>query len=359
MKKLSFLAPLAATLSLLTTDLLAQTTIDFNHLDQSPGTVFRTELKHGDILQIKISQTFPDAFDYRVEGFAPVVVTPSGPSATSSLTPAQLKDIPLPPVTHNREYGGYYVRIRSKVAQLPTVNVNGTTRTLQETTLTIIVDTQGWNYDIAGAFAITKLTDPVFAVVTESDGAGGTQQRIVQDPSAEDDASLGLAGMVHLYHQNKPNLALSFGLGINDGDATSYFFGPSWRFNDKAAITVGWVWGPRKRLPAGVRVGDVVTDPNILNNLANRTDRQTFISFSYSFLNPGDTLTKPFAGGGSGTPAVAVPPAPAAAPAPAPQPQAIDTDEDGIQDEDDNCPRVPNPDQANRGGTAAGDACEP
>src|SRR5437868_51941 len=37
---------------------------------------------------------------------------------------------------------------------------------------------------------------------------------------------------------------------------------------------------------------------------------------------------------------------------------AVDTDRDGIQDGSDNCPTVPNADQANCGGAAAGNLCE-
>ena len=53
-------------------------------------------------------------------------------------------------------------------------------------------------------------------------------------------------------------------------------------------------------------------------------------------------------------------PAPPAPPAPAPD-QGCNTDRDGdrVCDDEDNCPRVSNPDQANTSGDMRGDACEP
>jgi len=339
-------------------------TIEFDHLNLTPSTVFRIELNHGEEFIVRITHTDPSSFDYQIEGFTPTSVTRA--TAQASLKESDLKTKELSQ-THNRKYGGYYVRIRPKTSVLPQVDLaNGSKKTLQEATLTVIVETLSWDYDLAGAFAISNLTNPAYALVTESNGQGGTQQRVVRDTDAEDSAALGLAAMVHLYNQRKPNLALSFGIGINNNSATSYFFGPSWRFSDKAAITLGYVWGPREHLPAGVHVGDIVTDANVLNNLPSKTDGGAFLSFSYSFLNPGGALQKPFAGAlGNTTPAVpAAAPAgggaaaPAAGAPPAAVPSAKDSDGDGFPDGQDNCPDTSNPDQKDSNNNGIGDACD-
>ena len=110
---------------------------------------------------------------------------------------------------------------------------------LSKATYLVLVRTDQWDLAFSGGFTISNLTDPVF-VAREVDG---TMQSIAaRDTSSEDSASLGLAAMVHIYHQKRPWLAATFGIATGNSGGTAFMVGPSYRFSDKAAITAGYMF---------------------------------------------------------------------------------------------------------------------
>jgi hypothetical protein len=65
------------------------------------------------------------------------------------------------------------------------------------------------------------------------------------------------------------------------------------------AVTVGYNFGAVETLPSGVRIGEVVSDSNVLSSLPKRTTGNGFFAVSSGFLNPGaEVLKKPFADAG-------------------------------------------------------------
>jgi hypothetical protein len=328
--------------------------ITYDHLKRSPDKPYVVDLAHGECLNVVIENTLPSQFTSQIEGFKPATTKPKA-QGSPTLEPKTLSLI------HNRDFGGYFVHIRRNPASDGKVKVDGQEHTLNDATLTVFVKTMQWSYEFAGAFTISDLTDPVFALKDPAvpDPNKPNEQIVVRDRGAEDESSLGIAAFIHVFHERWPHAALTFGLGISEGSETSYFLGPSWKIGDKAALTLGYVWGSTARLPSGVSVGDRVDDSNLLNNLGTRVDNAVFLGLSYSFIDPGDRFRKPFAGsnGGSASPATDTNTSDSNSPAMNNSPQG-DSDSDGIVNLNDNCKAMHNPDQADHDADGIGDACD-
>jgi hypothetical protein len=249
----------------------------------------------GDVITITIKNTYPDDFVFTVAGI-PVASPPDELRPQSN----QTRDTTLTQ-RHDERFGGYIVTLtrKQKVSQ----------QGRPEVTLVIAVRTSEWKAMFGGGFSVSSLVgrafglrDSTITAATESAEAV-TQTQLVRDKHREDQAGYGAATFIHLYHTKRPSLGISFGLGLtlNESSSAAYYFGPSFRFGNKGALTVGGMVGPVKTLPPGLREDDVVTDnttvSNALNALPSRTGRGFFVSLSYAFLGGGvDALNKPFAG---------------------------------------------------------------
>lgn len=335
--------------------------IRFDHARMTPTGPFRMKLRDGEVFTVQINKTWPDNYTYEIAGFTVEEVSDEPEAAGDRNISELVDDVRLLQV-HDRNYGGYYVNIRLKQGMEPVKFVDGNeTNNLEEATLTIFVETMSWEIDIAGAFTVSDLTNPVYAVQSGDDGMGGTINTVIRDTAAEDEASLGLAAMIHLYNSRRPQYALSFGLGISENSNTTYYVGPSYRFGKRAAVTLGYAWGSVDRLPSGLSEGNPISDANALNNLGTRIDSGVFLSLSYGFLDVRNRIQQPFAnevapktqttteqrGGGSGGEG-----------GEAGAGTLTDTDGDGVADAVDNCPSVANERQEDSDGDNVGDACE-
>ncbi|HEX5724977.1 MAG TPA: Ig-like domain-containing protein, partial [Longimicrobiaceae bacterium] len=195
---------------------------------------------------------------------------------------------------HEKQYGGYIVHITKKNEEEPSE--------LGEARLTIAVKTAEWNIGFGGGFNASGLVDPAYGVEEVEVPAAGTtpartESRLRREEEREDAANLALSSLAHVWHSNRPWVALSFGLGVDRGRGAEYYFGPSLRFGDKATLTTGVALGRVRTLPSGVELGDAIDDPNILNNLGNRTRVGWFVGMSYSFAGTGQSaLAQPFLG---------------------------------------------------------------
>jgi len=262
-----------ALLILRTTSALADITVTFDHENQpSETSCDLLDLTHNEKFKVVITNTNTDAFEYTVVG---IEVFPA-PSATGLRLVADTtrKELTL---QHDRKYGGYKVQLTHKKPLA----------SLVDKVWYIPVRTAGWDTDVAGGFTVSKVTDPVFEV------RSGT---VARNHGAEDKVALGFAGFIHVYHGKLPSLAATFGLGITDQSKTAYFFGPSWRWGEKGALTAGYSWGSVDRLPSGIHEGDVVSDPNALASLDSQVRGGVFLSLSFKFITVGDLFQKPFAG---------------------------------------------------------------
>jgi hypothetical protein len=301
-------------------------TVTFDHLKTPTNTARTVSLADGEPFVIRITHTLPDAFDYQVAGWR--LAEDDTPAAAGDLTEDKLLDKDILH-KHDRAFAGYEIIIK-RVAGIADADVtvkrsNATTTVLEDKRFILTVPTSEWDSEYAGAFTISRLTDPIFALETRTED--GVEKRfVVRDKSAEDDASLGIAAFANVFHTSRPSLAFTFGLGIDERNETTYYLGPSWRFGKKGALTAGVAFGSVKRLPAGVRFDTPVTDQNILNNLGSRIKPEFFIGATLSFLNPGNALQKPFATAASPSPTPPVPenePPSDDTPPPVTQPQPV------------------------------------
>lgn len=275
-------------------------TVIFDHLGTNASRTYSLELAAGDQITVNIKNTDPTQFDYRIAGIE--ISEPPPPPG-----PAALGDTALETKTlkerYDPTYGAYIVEIARKAGASGQITVGGQPKQLNSVTLVIKVEQLTWNLEFAGAFTGTNLADPVFSLETEmSDGE--ERQIVISEPDKENEATLGLGAFIHVFHQKLPSLAGTFGLGIQSDSDTSYYLGLTWRMNSKAALTAGAVWSSVDRLPAGLRLGDEVSDANALSNLGSRIEQGWFLGISYTFLNVRDFFQKPFktpeAGGNGG-----------------------------------------------------------
>lgn len=249
----------------------------------------------GEVISITIHRTQPDDYLFTVAG-VPLAPDPPIRNLDEGLPDKVLTQ------RHNARFGGYIITIRKKAtspkAELP------------EATLVIAVRTNEWNTMFGGGFTGTNLVGRAYALRDSTTKAATTtseavvETRLVRDEDREDDATYGAATFVHIFHTKHPSLAISFGLGLSlkDAASTSYYFGPSLRFGNRGALTLGAVLGPIKTLPGGLRENDIIKDRtavgNSLNSAPSRTARRAFVALSYSFLGGGvEAINKPFAGG--------------------------------------------------------------
>ena len=164
---------------------------------------------------------------------------------------------------------------------------------LEPATLIIYTPRRTWAATVAGGFTISGLTNPVYEINQTSGSVVGTDKG--------DDMKRGAGAFVHVYHQAWPELAPVpvFGLGIGSSDQSEYYFGLGVRLGDKAAINGGMVVGERAELPAGVNEGMKLTDVGALKELPTRVGATWFFGLSFSLIDAGDTLQRPFAGAAS------------------------------------------------------------
>jgi hypothetical protein len=266
--------------------------VHYDHQKGGQASITR-DLKNGDQMTVFITHTCPTQFEYEIRGYEKETPPAATAKAVMGLSTKKL------PLVHDSKYGGYVVSIRRIEGKDPCTEA-GNVVNLESQTFLILVREATWDLSFTGGFTVSSLKNPVYAFKTDADGR---TKHVVEDTDKVDAATLGIAAFVHVYHQKHPWIAPAFGIGIRTDNKTEYYIGGAFRMNDKAAINAGVVFGPVTTLPAGVKVGDTVTDNNTLNNLPTRTGRGFFVAFSYSFLNARGALEKPFAGAGAAAPA--------------------------------------------------------
>jgi len=298
--------------------------ITFNHFETNANRAFDVDVEPGSFFRVKVLETCSGDFTYSYSGIEPDKPRAESKRVDDKCIATGKESLVIP---HEARYRGYLVEIAPKAgvnwlapSKDSTCDVaSSPCKRAKTLLLTVTVDSPGWTYELSGGGVISQLTNPVFSLETrpvEGD-EGGEQMFVVRDLEAEDDNALGFAGFVHVFHPKLPQLAGTFGLGLNEGnDELSFFIGPSWRLGGKGYLTAGWNWGPVERLPNGLSFEKPVTDTNLLSNLPKRTDGKFFFGFSFSFLSPGrDFFKKPFAsppepnGGAGGNSGNANPPA--------------------------------------------------
>ena len=251
-------------------------TATFNHRTTANGHGVRLTLASGEAFQVIVEETETTDFDYEVSG---ITLEPTGPAARASTDSRWTTD-----KVHDAAFGGYIVRVTLKSGK--------TSKLPSPVQWYVIVTETGWDASFAGGFVVSKLTDPEFEGIKGADDVLTIQRA----KSKEDDARLAVAAFIHVRYTGIPYwTVLSFGIGIKESSRTDYYIGSGLRLGDKAIVTLGVNWGPIKRLPAGLSVGDRISDVNTLSTLPTRNVARGFLSLSYSFVSVADFIKKPFA----------------------------------------------------------------
>jgi hypothetical protein len=244
------------------------------------------DLADGQTFSFVVTHTDTAAFTYTIET---IDLVQSGQQKENEKTPS---DTVVRTRQHDKKYAGYVLHIAKKTDAVTT---------LSSADVTLDVTTKAWNVGFAGGFTVSSLTDRAYAVVPDSvlnkAGQEVPVQRFERQKTREDRATLGIGAFVDAWNARVPWLALGFGLGINQNQNATYYVGPSIRLGDQASFHFGPMWGATKSPPAGVQEGQIVTDPNVANNVGSRVGFGWFAALSYSFISGADkTLGKPFLG---------------------------------------------------------------
>ncbi len=273
--------------------------IVYDHAGTNKDQSFEVNAKPGQIITLKVINTCLQLFDYGVRSFPRPQgeSTPADTTPTCSQGPESEKRITIP---HEAKNGGYIVDIK-KINALPLVEFNptsGAAVALNDVTLVITVPERKWDYEMAGAFTTSFLTDPKFGIQMRPESEmpnAAVKPFVVRDREAEDEARLGVGAFVHVFNTEWSVYApaFTFGLGINEANKTTYFTGLTWRLEKAGAFTLGYNWGSVDRLPSGTDINKPV-EANILSNLGSQVKGGIFFAWSYTFLNPSGRLEKPF-----------------------------------------------------------------
>lgn len=256
----------------------------FDHRGAQRTVMHHLSLKNGQKFDVVINNTAEACFDYSVERVAAQGPGPEGATTAIELKPKVLS------LVHEDKYGGYIVAVRRRVSV--DTCMQGDAKSLEDSTIIVSVETPGWDVEVSGGFTASGLTSPVYGVGQNEAGSS----IVIEDADAKDDASLGVASFLHVYHKGQAPWvpSLGFGLGINETSKPTYHLGAFWRLGHACLLGGGVVLGSVDRLPVGVEVGGALSDPNLLAKLPTRVETQWFVGISFSFLGGKEPFQKPF-----------------------------------------------------------------
>lgn len=234
--------------------LVAQPII-FDHLNNPDGYISRVfYLADGEAFEVTVTNTDTALFDYEVTGIKLI-------DDPEELTGAEDPTVWTTTQEHSAEYGGYYVRVKFQAG------ANRSTTTLKPKTWIIATQEQRLRTDVQVGLMGTPLVGPEYFLDTGTDGV----KRVMRDREAEDDVSIGFASFATVYHDRRPWLGGSLGLGVTDNDL-SVMMGPTIRVGNRAAITVGYHLGRIDRLPSGLAENDTFDGDNLTFEKVTRGD---------------------------------------------------------------------------------------
>jgi hypothetical protein len=151
---------------------------------------------------------------------------------------------------------------------------------------------QGIDFEVTGGFSVDSLTDSVYSLELR-EGRPEPHFQIVKDRNAEESLVPSVVIMAHLIRPRRIRLEgfnwapISLGLGIGENSSLRTFVGTSVHFGSRLFLTAGGVLGRTSRLPAGLKEGDVTTDPNALADLPRQNEVSWFLGLSYRFGTSG------------------------------------------------------------------------
>jgi hypothetical protein len=321
-------------------DLAPAPTATFDQVTQN-NVISRASVDPGDSIVVLIKRTCPDRFDYQYTALYDAVDTTQSGGASVADASCKLDDAKKALASsgycsfadqtvsfiHDKKASGYEIRVTKKEAGQKNIwglkpdDFNTAAQelvgggvpcavekkvedelakkrsALDNASYQVMVASSPWALVMSGGLTISKVTDPRFAVVTDSSSKTTPPGKIViRDRSAEDSQRLGFAGFLHLHNQawNFGDIALAgtAGFGIDEKSSISGFLGVSAAAWDNAYLTVGWNWRSVDRLPAGQSLGAAPISDNVLSSLPTRTASGFFIGISYKLMSPGESFFK-------------------------------------------------------------------
>ena len=85
---------------------------------------------------------------------------------------------------------------------------------LSSKSFVVLTPQSDFGIEFAGGFTVSGLTDPLFGVV--SDSLAGEGRQIIRELDKEDEASLGIAAFIQVFHERHDWFAVTFGLGLRE-----------------------------------------------------------------------------------------------------------------------------------------------
>jgi hypothetical protein len=250
-------------------------TFDFDHA--AGGSLPQTkavQLSNGERFTITLRNTCKDKFKLVVSGVGLVATARAVPCVAASDT------VVSEPITHDKRYGAYEVRIEPVAGEPMPLKVGDAVLYPKSDILT--VTTRSWDTIFSAGFTVSKLTTPKYAL----EATTPTGSYVVRRPrDAEDSAALGLAAFVTV-RRSEPAAwwepGYTFGLGTGDKTRLQYYLGLSLMLG-QLVVTAGSNIGTVDHLPKGLQEGNVVTDANALQTPGMRTATGAFLALSYTF----------------------------------------------------------------------------
>jgi hypothetical protein len=147
---------------------------------------------------------------------------------------------------------------------------------------------RGWAWAFSGGGFVDGLQNPHFAFQQIDSPVALRQYRIVENKSANDSFTPGIALMAHVVRTGPTAhlldwTPLSAGIGVAAGSGVRFIMGTSIQAGGRFIATAGLSVGRVDRLPGALTVGSITTDPNALFDLPQRYKRSWAVSLSYRF----------------------------------------------------------------------------
>lgn len=302
----------------------------FDHGAQADAST-SVELTPGDRVEVLITNTCPDTFDYVSVAYkdraGTAKVDQRGCDATAArdeLTEAGFCVLKSRPISFVHESGvdAYRIGLTKKSDQPAKVRgvtedaFEGAIRTMTAdaaATCTIpselfeapeLVDRQylvrvsdsPWALGMSGGVTVSDVTDPRFAIVPDPNSTTTPPATtVIRDRDAEDSSNLGFAGFLHLHNKrwvvgDSVSFTPTLGLGLAEDNEISAFVGVGIGAWDIGYINIGWNWRPVDTLPPGQDLGAPPISDNALSDLPTRVDDGWFVGFSFKLMSPGESF---------------------------------------------------------------------
>jgi len=305
-------------------------TVTFDHFLQTDGGTSLVELEAGEQFRVVLAHTCPEAFDYRLRKLPKVEKDRDIRTFTDKTTgrPANPSmAITRGPIKHEAKWGSYILEVVAREGRKQTkcdvwVDGNGVPIDPPKNALANVDDVTGghWDKEVKLEPALFVLAvqssdwevgvdaGPVFAFGTDRKFTTGpspadpAKKIVVEDVDGQSSARLAIGTLTHFYMPGRSHgpvagfSILSAGSGSPQGNQTEYYIG--WGFGIgprkfRLNAAAGAAYAAVSALPAGIKLGDPITDATTIATLRNVYRWRLFVAFSGSAFRTGEDSKPP------------------------------------------------------------------